>query len=111
MGRRELIAAFARDRYRTIRLFNRILIAHLDGRAVVLPSAHSLERQASRLLIARQLLEVVGDGGATKITEPGRWALAEILADYAETLFLADLAKQPAVVPLEPPSHVVDIAL
>lgn len=86
MGRKELIAAFARDRYRTVKLSGLVLIEHLDGRHVRLPPPHSQERMTTLLLQDRGALRWVHDGAATKITEAGRATLAEILADMAEIL-------------------------
>ena len=90
MGRKELIAAFARDRYRTVSLETRFMIEHVDGRHVRLPPAHSQLRMVARVLEKRMVLRYVDDGRATQITEAGRWALAEILANLAEILDLAE---------------------
>ena len=85
---KKLLAEFHRDRFSTVQDCNRILIAHLDGLSVRFPPAHSRGRLITRLLVERELL-VELQTGDTEITELGRWALAEILASYADTILLA----------------------
>lgn len=78
---------FHRDRFSTVCECERILVEHLDGRVVAFDAKpHSRRRMILRLLIDREFLTLKGAGQATVITDLGREALAELLADHAERL-------------------------
>jgi hypothetical protein len=77
-----------------------VLIDHLDGRLVVIRNKHAAvlkgveatewerNRVSTKSLVGDGYLEEVGDIH-TQITQKGREALAELLADHAEALIQA----------------------
>lgn len=89
-----LMSKFHRDRFSTVCECERILVEHMDGCHVAFEaSPHSRRRRFLRLLVDREFLTFEETGRATVITELGRMALAEFLADHAERLIAASAAR------------------
>ena len=77
-----------------VRVVRSVLIEHLDGRRIPFIAFGSVPRfsrtRAVRMLLTYRMLRL--EGCNTSITEKGRAALAEMLADWADALASAEWA-------------------